>query len=78
MYNRLERGRFSAVRSGELSDSELRLVLERRDSPKGLAGWPRRNRRSSSGEIHRRRRAAGAHWRRDLDQARLSPGAPKP
>ena len=28
MYKRLERGRFSAVRSGELSESELRLVLE--------------------------------------------------
>lgn len=28
MYKRLERGRFSALRSGELSESELRLVLE--------------------------------------------------
>ena len=28
MYKRLERGRFSAVRSGGLSESELRLVLE--------------------------------------------------
>ena len=28
LYKRLERGRFSAVRSGELSESELRLVLE--------------------------------------------------
>ena len=28
LYKRLERGRFSALRSGELSESELRLVLE--------------------------------------------------
>lgn len=28
MYKRLERGRFSSVPGGELSDSDLRLVLE--------------------------------------------------
>jgi hypothetical protein len=28
LYKRLERGRFGAVRSGELSEFELRLVLE--------------------------------------------------
>jgi len=28
MYKRLERGRFSAVSAGELSEADLRLVLE--------------------------------------------------